>query len=115
MQSYLSSRHPEDFEPYYNASLADMTMHWNTEAFTLTSMKVFPGTLEQWGTKVNIRDYFHNHPVNPTTQWDMDEAIVIPSTVPYTNDSLCGDQPMTFLFGVYHGYGLFAPLKRNPT
>ncbi len=66
--------------------------------------------------KINLKEYFAKHPVNPTRQWqDLDEAIVIPHSVPFKNDSYCGSVPQTYFFGVYHGYGKFAPVKRNPT
>ncbi len=38
-------KHPEDYPPYYNATLRDMTMHWKTEAYTYTSMRVYPDNL----------------------------------------------------------------------
>ena len=62
-----------------------------------------------------IRDYFEKHSVNPTMQWDTEEAVIIPGAVPFLNESLCADRPQTYLFTLYKGYGIFAPLKRNPT
>ena len=108
-------RHREDFPPLYNATLMDMTIHWDTDAYTISSMKVFPNTLKDRAEKNNIRDYFENHNVNPTTQWDTEEAVVIPGEVPFLNESLCADKPQTYLFTLHKGYGIFAPLKRNPT
>lgn len=93
----------------------DMTMHWDTDAYTISSMKVLPSTLGDDGAKNNIRDYFEKHNVNPTMQWDTEEAVIIPGDVPFLNESLCADKPQTYLFTLYKGYGVFAPLKRNPT
>ena len=122
----IAYSHPEDFPPLYNATLKDMTMHWDTGAYTISSMKVFPSTLcneecikkekiNDRSTKHNIKDYFENHNVNPTKQWDTEEAVVIPGKVPFLNESLCADKPQTYLFTLHKGYGIFAPLKRNPT
>jgi hypothetical protein len=76
---------------------------------------LFPERLASQGKRIYISDYFHNHPINPTTQWDQGEAINLPGTIPFTNSSFCSDQPMTFVFTLYHGFALFSPLKRNPT
>lgn len=108
-------RHLEDFPPLFNATHMDMTMHWDTDAYTISSMKVLPNTLGDDGAKNNIRDYFEKHNVNPTMQWDTEEAVIIPGDVPFLNESLCADKPQTYLFTLYKGYGVFAPLKRNPT
>ena len=114
----LYCSHPEDFPPLFNATQQDMTMHWDTDAYTISSMKVLPAALENDQDKKNIRnirEYFEGHGVHPTAQWDTEEAVIIPGAVPFLNESLCADKPQTYLFTLYKGYGIFAPLKRNPT
>lgn len=76
---------------------------------------MYPDKFIKYGQRVDIKEFYNQHPVNPSTNWlKYEEDIEIPTFIPFQNESRCRDKPMTILTTIYDGLGKMAPIRRNP-
>jgi hypothetical protein len=81
----------------------------------MSTIKVFPKRFSKYGDRLNVADFYANHPVASTNQWyNFLETIEIPTKWNFINNSLCQSQPFTLLTAIYDGYGKMAPVRRAP-
>ena len=107
--------HDENYPPFFSASEQDMTLHSSTPAFTMSISKVLPANLGRSGDRVNVRDFYAGHPVNPDPLWlQHEEQVEIPARIHFKNSSRCADKPITFMTALYNGLGKMVTLRRNP-
>jgi hypothetical protein len=102
----------------YSASLRDMTVHSHTSSFTLSATRVYPADLAARAGEngFDVRTFYSAHESNPTEVWsEHPERIHLPSVMHFTNQSVCGEKPLTIVTAIYQGYGKLAPVRRNPT
>ncbi|XP_059078438.1 uncharacterized protein LOC131876911 [Tigriopus californicus] len=107
--------HDEDYPPFYDYELSDMTIHSKAPGYTMSASKIKPNKFQKYGDRLQINGFYTSHPVYPDPLWnEVDETIEIPTKIPFVNQTYCEEKPFTLLTTVYHGYGKMAPLRRNP-
>ena len=115
---YLNSadlREDENFDGFYDASEKIMMVHAHSDAVTMTAAKLTHAGLAKFGSRININDLASNNTVKNFTAWQNHiETLEIPSSLPFTNTSMCGNKAFTLLTAIYNGFGRMGPLRRNP-
>ena len=96
-------------------SSSEFVIHSENRGIVMSAIKVFPSRFARYGDSINIAEFYSNHPVASTNQWNMFlESIEVPTNWTFTNDTVCQGLPFTLLTAIYDGYGKMAPIRRAP-
>lgn len=124
----------DGYLPWFSAAASEFTYHLETEAATISVLKLFPARLQAYGplggyvkgtsatnsySGINLDALFKKHPIHPTGQWAVVHAKVeIPPTISFKDPARCDpggpNNPLTVLVAAYSAYHTMAPLNRNP-